>query len=103
MNSIYSDGLGRQLYYASDGVDVNKVTWLLEEGAPVNWRNSGGWTPLHRACLNNNPGCVKVLLQHGADVMARNVYAKTPLHMACWSGSIDCVKLLMATGQCDLG
>ena len=68
----------------------------------MDWRDSDGWTPLHRACINR-PGCVKVLLQHGADVMARDDGGYTPLHFACAGGHIDCVKLLMATGQCDLG
>ena len=83
---------------------MNKVTRLLEEGAPVNWKDGGGWTTLHWACFHNHPACVKVLLQHGADVTARtDDGGNTPLHWACLSGSIDCVKLLMATCQCDLG
>ncbi|KOC68741.1 85 kDa calcium-independent phospholipase A2 [Habropoda laboriosa] len=34
----------------------------------LNSRNSNGYTPLHLACLNNKPECVKALLLIGADV-----------------------------------
>lgn len=34
----------------------------------LNSRNSNGYTPLHVACLNNKPECVKALLLIGADV-----------------------------------
>lgn len=34
----------------------------------LNSRNSSGYTPMHVACLNNKPECVKALLLIGADV-----------------------------------
>ncbi|XP_076161637.1 85/88 kDa calcium-independent phospholipase A2-like [Ptiloglossa arizonensis] len=34
----------------------------------LNSRNSDGYTPMHVACLNNKPECVKALLLIGADV-----------------------------------
>ena len=37
---------------------------LIQWGADVQRRGDGGWTPLHRACYNNNLTCVKVLLEH---------------------------------------
>ena len=33
----------------------------------LNNRNKQGYTPLHVACLNDNPDCVKALLAAGAD------------------------------------
>ncbi len=89
---------------ASHGGRVYKVERLLARGAPVNWRNRGGWTALHTACNNNHPDVVKILTQHdGIDVNVQDADNYTPLHYACWLGHLKCVQLLMETGQCDLG
>jgi ankyrin repeat protein len=40
---------------------------LLDAGAPVDARQSGGYTALHEAALNGNEALVDVLLAHGAD------------------------------------
>lgn len=36
--------------------------------ATLNSRNSDGYTPMHLACLNDKPDCVRALLMIGADV-----------------------------------
>lgn len=43
--------------------------------ANLNHCNLDGYTPLHAACLSNNPDCVNALLVAGADsnVSARHV------------------------------
>ena len=99
-----SDDLGQQLDNASCGGCVDEVERLLARGAPVNWRDSVGWTALHTACYYNHPDVVKILTQQdGIDVNVQNTAKNTPLHYACWWGYLKCVQLLMATGQCDLG
>ncbi len=95
-----------QLYEASGGGRVDEVERLLARGAPVNWRNRGGWTALHIACYmyNNHPDVVKILTQHdGIDVNVQDTSNHTPLHWACWFGYLKCVQVLMETEQCDLG
>ncbi len=77
---------------------------LLARGAPVNWKDSFGWTALHTACITNHPDVVKILTQQdGIDVNVQTTAKDTPLHLACYNGRLKCVQLLMATGQCDLG
>ncbi|XP_064390771.1 ankyrin repeat domain-containing protein 1-like isoform X1 [Halichondria panicea] len=99
-----SHDLGQQLYKASRDGRVDEVERLLARGAPINWRDSGGRTALHWACINNHPDVVKILTQQdGIDVNAQDTYKNTPLHKACYCGHLKCVQLLMATGQCDLG
>ena len=99
-----SHDLGQQLYKASNGGRVDEVERLLARGAPVNWRDSDGWTALHRACWNNHPDVVKIFTQQdGIDVNVQTNAKNTPLHGACWQGHLKCVQLLMATGQFDLG
>ncbi len=83
---------------------MDEVERLLARGAPVNWRNSVGWTALHIACICNHPDVVKILTQHdGIDVNVQDTSNYTPLHLACWYGHLKCVQVLMASGQCDLG
>ncbi|XP_033335941.2 calcium-independent phospholipase A2 VIA [Megalopta genalis] len=91
----------------------------------LNSRNSDGHTPIHVACLNNKPECVKALLLIGADVnipategqpsspgyvgdllhSKRNVlhtedmqFGGTPLH---WSQSREVINALIET-HCDI-
>ncbi len=83
---------------------MDEVERLLARGAPVNWRNSVGWTALHTACNYNHPDVVKILTQHdGIDVNVQDASNSTPLHYACWWGLLKCVQVLMETEQCDLG
>ena len=99
-----SDGLGQQLYDASRCGRVEKVERLLARGAPVNWRDSDGWTALHYACITNHVDVVKILTsQDNIDVNIQDDIKNTPLHWACYEGHLKCVEILCATGQCDLG
>ena len=99
--------LGERLYKASREGDVRRVTQLLEEGAPINWRKSSGytagWTALHVACNNNRIEIVKLLLKHKPLVNQQTNSGDTPLHWACQMGFLECIKLLLASGQCNLG
>ena len=97
------DQLGEELYDASSDGDVEQVTRLLRQGAPVNWASAGGWTALHWVTGTKRPEVVKVLLKYNPHVNKRTVSGETPLHRTCRYGQLDCAKLLLATGQCDLG
>ena len=110
---------GRELYEASWNCNVKDVIKLLEEGAPVSWRNRDrdGQTSLHVTCIILTPldrylfvwhettplEVMKVLLEYKANVNQQDDSGHTPLHFACRHGLLDRVKILLATGQCDLG
>ncbi|XP_067929343.1 85/88 kDa calcium-independent phospholipase A2-like [Watersipora subatra] len=53
-----------------------------------------GETPLHFACTENQPECVKLLLQFGADPSISQSYM-FPIHCAVKINSIECVKALL--------
>lgn len=57
-----------------------------------------GYTPLHRACYNNNVEIAKLLIQYGADVNARTLMQWTPLHSAAKWSNADCMALLLQHG-----
>lgn len=48
----------------------------------VNWKNSTGDTPLHKAALSGNLDVVKYLVEHGAELEVKNNEGKTPFDMA---------------------
>ena len=58
---------------------------MINEGANVNSKNKEGNTPLHLACLSNNPKqdhstkIEELLLEKGADINAQNNKLETPL------------------------
>ena len=95
--------LGKELYDATHDGNVEQVTQLLEEEAPVNWSNSLGWSSLHVACQHNKAEVLKVLLRYSPLLNRTSLGGYTPQHLACYGGSLDCLKLLLATGQYDLG
>lgn len=72
---------------------------LLENGAPANARQEGGWTPLHEAAQIGDMDMVKALLDHGADPQAKSDSGKTPVEMARAKGHEEIVKLLAVSGQ----
>lgn len=54
------------------------------------------YTPLHAACKNNHPACVRLLLQRpGVCVNQYDMSGYTPLIVASMSGATDCVQLLL--------
>ena len=70
---------------------------LVKEGADVNAKNAGGWTPLSTAALKGHTNAVKGLIAAGADVNATSE-SYTPLHEAASYGRSDVVKALIEAG-----
>lgn len=70
------------------------VRILLENGAPANARQEGGWTALHEAAQIGDIEMVKALLDHGADPQAKSDSGKTPIEMAQAKGHEEVVQLL---------
>jgi ankyrin repeat protein len=70
------------------------VRLLLENDAPADVRQEGGWTPLHEAAQNGDVEMTRDLLQHRADPQARSDDGKTPAEMAATKGHEEIVKLL---------
>lgn len=70
------------------------VRILVENGAPANARQEGGWTALHEAAKIGDKEMVKVLLEYGCDPQARSDDGRTPAQMAEAKGNREIVKLL---------
>jgi ankyrin repeat protein len=72
------------LHYAAGDTQgrVAVAKLLVERGADVNAVESHGLTPLHVACVNQNPEVVRLLLANGAAVNGQDQTGNTPLIMA---------------------
>ena len=96
-------GLGApSLWLSSWSGNPDAIRSALNNGsvATVNVRRSGGWSPLHRACLHDFTGeGIRVLLEKGASVTIKDRYARAPLHIAAGAGNIEAVRMLLEQGS----
>ncbi|XP_050078445.1 ankyrin repeat domain-containing protein 49 [Anopheles maculipalpis] len=60
--------------------------------------DSDGYTPLHKACYNNNRAMALLLLRYGANPNARTGMGWTPLHSACKWNNAPCAALMLQHG-----
>ena len=69
---------------------MNEVVESILETEPsaVNSTDRDGYTPLHKACYNDNFALAQLLLKYKADPNKRTEYQWTPLHSACkWNNA----------------
>lgn len=78
--------------------DENLVLDSIREGAFVNHRTSGGWTPLIFACAGGHTEIADELIVLGGDVDSADKDGWTALHFAAFNGHRDVVKLLVENG-----
>lgn len=77
---------------------VGLLRLLIGHGAEI---NKPGWTPLHYAATNPNPGCadmVRLLIEENAYIDAASPNDTTPLMMAARYGHPDSVRALIELG-----
>lgn len=56
------------MHEAASSGQVEKLQLLVDGGASVNAVTVDNMTPLHDACMQDHPECVRVLLNAGAQV-----------------------------------
>ena len=71
---------------------------MLEKGADIEGKSSGGTTALSDAAGLRRPEVVKLLLNKGANIEARDDGGTTALMRAAFGGSADVVRLLLDKG-----
>ena len=86
------------LHAAAAGRSSTVAKLLLDAGADVNARQSGGWTPLHSAAQNGDVEFARVLTEAGADVSVRADNQQRPLDLALTKGQQAMVDFLEAHG-----
>ncbi|CAM4603505.1 unnamed protein product [Caretta caretta] len=78
---------------------VKTVRQLLEEGANVNSKVEGGWTPLHSAVQADQEEIVSFLLEQGADPHARKDNGATSFIIAGIVGNVNLLELFLSKGS----
>lgn len=71
------------------------VELLLQNGADVQSRSDGGWTPLHNAAEKGYEDVTSLLLRWKADVNTATSSGMTALHWSARNGHIGIVRLLL--------
>ena len=71
---------------------------LLDRGASIEARCSGGWTPLILAAYHGDENMCKLLLNRKADINARDIDGRSVLRHATHFPKMPVIKLLLAEG-----
>lgn len=74
------------------------VEYLLENGADIEARSDGQWTPLHNQAYKGQKDAVELLLEHGADIEAKTSFGHTPLLSSIRWDRLDVTKFLIEKG-----
>ncbi|NXT59923.1 RN5A ribonuclease, partial [Chaetops frenatus] len=91
--------LSSKLNAAVRNRDKEAVLELLEQGAGVNSKVDGGWTPLQTAVQTCQEDLVRLLLDRGASLHARKDNEGTAFIEAGIAGNVDILKLLLERGS----
>ena len=86
------------LHAAAAGRAPKVAKLLLDAGADVNARQSGGWTPLHSVAQSGDVEFARILTEAGADVGVRAENQQRPLDLALTKGQQAMVDFLEAHG-----
>jgi ankyrin repeat protein len=70
-------------------IDICRL--LIDKGAQLEAKGSGGRTPLHWAAEQGRVEIVRLLCDRGADVEAHTIKGSRPLHSAAYNGHISIV------------
>lgn len=88
----------RTLLAAEKGRLFELIYCLREDPKLVNFSDSDGYTPLHRASYGGHKDCVKYLLRHGANIESKTKDDWTPLHCAVRWNNIEVAEILIKNG-----
>ena len=71
------------------------VTFLVENGANMNNRDSNGYSPFHKAVRSDNANIVQYFVQNGAELRAKNVDGCDALEVALNNKKHNGAKILL--------
>lgn len=89
----------RRALHAAESGDLDRLKQLVQEDDDlVNCADCDGYTPLHRACYNNQLETVKFLLSKGAKIRAKTNDDWEPLHSAAKWAHLELSAFLLQNG-----
>jgi len=87
-------------YWIRNAIDSGSpatVRWMLEHGAPVNYKDAEGYTSLIAAIYRDGDDrydVMKTLIEFGADVNAQGTNDWTPAHLAVRRNDVRALRIL---------
>jgi len=85
----------RPLSAASERCNEKVAKMLIENGANVNFKDGGGWSPIHVATHNNCKTIIPLLIESGADLNAKTYAGRSALDIAKSNGRQEIAGLLL--------
>jgi ankyrin repeat protein len=98
MNGKKPPDASEALLSAVESNHLSRARELIDAGADINIRDSGGSTPLMRSVLYGFDELVALLLHSGAHVNLSDKIGKTALHYAAQAHREDVVRRLLEAG-----
>ena len=86
---------GTPLHQAAVSGHKNVVTLLLNEGCPIDIRDSDGLSALHLAAFYGHIDIIELLVKQGLDVNVVDNKGRTPLHLAAARGQLESIHTLL--------
>ena len=86
------------LHWASRGVHMDVLEYLVENGADVNARDADKVTPLHSLSYRGNAKAMEILIKKGADVDMKEVNGMSSLMYAAYAGQEAAAVILIKHG-----
>ena len=75
--------------------ETEAASFLIEQGAELDYTMGNGDTLLHMTVQYKLFGIARELLEHGANVDTRNDLGETPLYLAVWNNKLNFVELFV--------
>lgn len=85
---------------ASDfgGKSEQLISYLVENGAVLNYTNKDGWSVVHLICRDGSSGVLTYLLDKGAHALLKTKNGRSALHVAALHGRTACAEILIKNG-----
>ncbi len=102
VNPSDKDGEDTALIAAVENGHIATVSFLLDHGAMVDYKDSGLSTALECATRKGNTQIIRLLLKHGADINLKNCFGNTPLKYAIDEDAIKLLSVPKASSACNI-
>ncbi len=86
------------LHWASRGIHLDILEYLVENGADVNARDNDAVAPLHSLSYRGNARAMEILIKGGADIEVKEANGMTPLMYAAYGGQNAAAAMLFKYG-----
>ena len=93
-----ADQVGSPLHQAALEGHKNVIALLLNEGCPIDIKDSDGLTALNYAANFGQVDVIEMLVNRGLDVNTLDNQGNTPLHRAAGTGQVESVHTLLRLG-----